>query len=48
MKTATQTFAGKFENLEKVSRFVEESARPIGFDDPAVLQGDGVGVIVHR
>ena len=33
MKTITQTFAGKFENLEKVSRFVEESARPIGFDD---------------
>jgi len=36
MKTVTQTFAGKFKNLEKVSRFIEENARPVGFDDNAL------------
>jgi serine/threonine-protein kinase RsbW len=33
MKTITQTFAGKFENLEKVSHFIGENALPVGFDD---------------
>jgi len=36
MKNITQTFAGRFENLEKVSRFIEENARPVGFDATAL------------
>jgi serine/threonine-protein kinase RsbW len=36
MKTITQTFAGKFENLEKVSRFVEENAHLLGFAESAL------------
>jgi serine/threonine-protein kinase RsbW len=36
MKTFTQTFTGRFENLEKLSHFIEENARPVGFDENAL------------